>query len=131
VIALFVPLLHVTAAPKLLMQPLSLERPRRCGSLNHVVDVVNMIGRRPLIDDHTDTLKVQVPVKQPSDTDEKWGLAIPQHQEQCSQSPREVASTLTNATRLRRHGVPTRQCANMLPCCQLPCHLEKRRNESK
>jgi hypothetical protein len=25
----------------------------RCGSLDHVVDAANMIGRRPLVDDHT------------------------------------------------------------------------------
>jgi hypothetical protein len=41
------------------------------------MDAVNMIGHRPLIDDHTHTLKVQVAAKQPQDTNEKWGLAIP------------------------------------------------------
>jgi hypothetical protein len=87
---------------------------------------VNMIGRRPLIDDHMHTPKVRVPVKQPQDADEKWGLSIPQCQEQCLQSPREVASTLTIAMGLHRHGIPTWQHANKLPPCQLhPCHLEK------
>jgi hypothetical protein len=42
---------------------------------------VNMISCWPLIDDHTHMLKVRVPAKQPRDTDEKWGLAIPQCQE--------------------------------------------------
>jgi hypothetical protein len=98
----------------------------RCGSLDHVADVANMIGCWPLVDDHTHTPKVRVPEKQPRDTDEKWGLAIPQCQEQCPQSPREVANTLTIAMGLRRHSIPTRRCANVLPRCQLrPCHLEK------
>jgi hypothetical protein len=61
----------------------SLKHPSRCGSLDHVADAANMIGRRPLIDDHTYTPKVRVPTKQAWDTDEKWGLAIPQRQEQC------------------------------------------------
>jgi hypothetical protein len=102
-----------------------------CGSLNHVTDATNMIGRRSLVDDHMHTPKVRVPTKQPLDTDKKWGLTIPQHQEQCPQSPREVASTLTFAMGLRRHGIPMWRCANVLPHCQLPCHLQKRRNESK
>jgi hypothetical protein len=95
----------------------SLEHPHRCGSLDHKADVANMIGRGPLIDDHTHTSKVRVPMKQPRDTDEKWGLSIPQRQEQCLQSPQEVASMLTIAMRLHRHSIPTRRCANMLPRC--------------
>jgi hypothetical protein len=54
------------------------------------------------------------------DTDKKWGLAIPQRHEQCLQSPRGVASTLTIAMGLRRHGIPTRWC---------PCHLEKEKKK--
>jgi hypothetical protein len=46
-----------------------------------VMDAVNMIGRWPLIDDHTHTPKVRVPMKQPQDTDEKQGLAKTQCQE--------------------------------------------------
>jgi hypothetical protein len=36
-----------------------------------------MIDHWPDVDDHTHTPKVRVPMKQPRDTDEKWGLAIP------------------------------------------------------
>jgi hypothetical protein len=54
----------------------SLERPPRCGSLNHVADAANMIGRRPLVDDHMHTPKVRVPTKKPRDANVKWGLAI-------------------------------------------------------
>jgi hypothetical protein len=36
----------------------SLERPPRCGSLDHVADAVNMISHRPLVDDHTHRPKV-------------------------------------------------------------------------
>jgi hypothetical protein len=59
----------------------SLERPPRCGCLDHVMDVVNMISHWPLVDDHTHTPKVRVSTKQPRDNDEKRGLAIPQCQE--------------------------------------------------
>jgi hypothetical protein len=59
----------------------SLKRPPWCGSHDHVADALNMIGRRPLIDDHTHTPKVRAPMKQPRDTDKKWGLVISQHQE--------------------------------------------------
>jgi hypothetical protein len=86
---------------------------------------VNMIGRRFLIDDHMHTLKVRVPTMQPRGADKKWGLAISQHQEKCSLSPQEVASTLTIAMGLRSHGIPTRWCAKVLPRCQLHCHIEK------
>jgi hypothetical protein len=55
----------------------SLECPPRCGSLDHVTDAANTIGRWPLVDDHSHTPKVRVPMKQPRDTDEKRGLAIP------------------------------------------------------
>jgi hypothetical protein len=41
----------------------SLERPPRCGSLDHLADAMDMIGRRPLIDDHTHMAKVRVPMK--------------------------------------------------------------------
>jgi hypothetical protein len=95
-----------------------------------MVHVMNMIGHRPLVDDHMHTPKVRVPVKQPQDADEKWGPAISQRQEQCPQSPQEVASTLTITMGLRRHGIPTRRCTNVLPCCQLPCHLEKEKKTS-
>jgi hypothetical protein len=106
----------------------SLECPPRCGSLDHVADAVNMISCRPLIDDHTHTPKVRVPTKQPWDTNEKWRLAIPQRQEQCPQSPRDVASMLTIAMGFCRHDIPTQWCANVLHRCQLhPCHLEKRK----
>jgi hypothetical protein len=59
----------------------SLERPPRCGSLDHMMDAANMISHWPLIDGHMHTPKVQVLAKQPRDTDEKRGLAIPQCQE--------------------------------------------------
>jgi hypothetical protein len=85
-----------------------------------------MTGHKPLIDDHTDMSKVQVLAKQPWGADEKCGLTISQCQEQCPQSPREVASTLTIAMGLHRHGIPTRRRVNVLPRCQLPCNLEKR-----
>jgi hypothetical protein len=61
----------------------SLERPPRFGCLNHLAFVADMIGLRPLIDDHTHTLEVRVPTKQPWGVDEKWGLVISQRQEQC------------------------------------------------
>jgi hypothetical protein len=109
----------------------SLERPPQSDSHDHVADAVNMIGRRPFVDDHTHMPKVQVLAKQPRDVDEKWGLAISHRQEQCPQSPWEVASILTIPMGLHRHSVATRWCTNVLPRCQLPCHLEKRRNESK
>jgi hypothetical protein len=96
-----------------------------------MVNAVNMIGHSPHVDDRMHTSKVRVPMKQPQDADEKWGLAISQRQEHCPQSPQEVASTLTIDMGLRRQGIPTLWCANVLPRCQLPCHLEKRRNESK
>jgi hypothetical protein len=105
----------------------SLKCPPRCGSLDHLADVANMIGRRPLIDDHMHMPKVRVPTKQPRGADEKWGLTISLHQEQCPQSPQEVTDTLTIAMGLRRHNIPRRGRANVLPRYQLPCHLEKRR----
>jgi hypothetical protein len=46
-----------------------------------MMDAVNMIGHWPVIDIHTETPKVRVPVKQPRGTDEKRRLAIPQCQE--------------------------------------------------
>jgi hypothetical protein len=42
-----------------------------------VTNAANTIGRWPLVDDHPHMPKVRVPAKQPRDTDEKWGLAIP------------------------------------------------------
>jgi hypothetical protein len=99
----------------------------QCRSLDHLVNAADMISRRPLIDDHMHMPKVRVPAKQPQGTNEKCGLAISKYQEQCPQSPWEVASTLTIAMGLHRHGIPTRRHANMHPRCQLPCHLEKRR----
>jgi hypothetical protein len=96
-----------------------------------MANAANIIGHRPLIVDHMHTPKVRVSAKQPRGADEKWSLAISQRQEQCPQSPREVASMLTIAIGLRRHGIPTRRCTSMLPHYQLSCHLEKRRNESK
>jgi hypothetical protein len=109
----------------------SLECPPRCGCLDHVANAANMIGCRPLIDDHNHMPKVQVLMKQPRDADEKWGLTISQRKEQCSQSPREVASMLTIAMGLHRHDIPMRRRANVLPCCQLPCHLEREEAKSK
>jgi hypothetical protein len=103
----------------------SLKCPPRCGSLFHMSDAVNMIYHRSLIDDHMHTPKVQVPTKQPQGVDEMWGLTISQRQEQCPRSPQEVAITLTITMGLRRHSIPTRRRANVLPRCQLPCHLEK------
>jgi hypothetical protein len=64
-------------------------------------------------------LKVRVLAKQPQDPNEKCGLAIPQRQEQCPQSPREVASMLTITMGLHRHGIPTWWCVNVLPHYQL------------
>jgi hypothetical protein len=55
----------------------SLEHPPQCGSFDHMVDAVNMIGYRPLIDDHTHMPKIRVPAKQPRDADEKWGSLYP------------------------------------------------------
>jgi hypothetical protein len=57
-----------------------------------VTDAVNMISHRSLVDDHTHTPKVRLPVKLPQDSDEKWGLTILQCQEHSPQSPREHAS---------------------------------------
>jgi hypothetical protein len=59
-IASFIALLHVAAALKLLVQPLSC-LPRTSTSVckpQHVADAVNMIDHRPLVDDHMHTLKV-------------------------------------------------------------------------
>jgi hypothetical protein len=71
-------------------------------------------------------------MKQPRDTNEKWGLTIPQRQEQCPQSPWEVASMLTIAMGLHRHGTTMRRRANVLPHCQLhPCHIEKEKMRLK
>jgi hypothetical protein len=86
-----------------------------------------MIGRRSLINDHMHTHKVRVPMKQPRGFDEERGLAIPQCQEQCPQSPREVASILTIAMGVHRHNIPTRWRTNVLPHCQFPRRLDKRR----
>jgi hypothetical protein len=70
--------------------------------------------------------KVRVPAKQPQDTDEKRGLAIPQYQEHGPLSPREVSSILTITVGLRRHDISMWWRMNVLPRCQFrPCHLEK------
>jgi hypothetical protein len=97
------------------------------------MDAMNMIGRRPLIDDLMHTPTVRVPTKQSRDTDEKWGIAIPQCQEHGPHSPQEVSSILTITVGLHRHDIPTHWHVNMLPHYQLrPCHLEKREeDESK
>jgi hypothetical protein len=63
--------LHAVEQPTLL----GLERPPRCKSLDHLVNVADMIGRRPLVDHHTYTPKVRVPTKQPQGSDEERGLA--------------------------------------------------------
>jgi hypothetical protein len=105
----------------------SLEHPPRCGGLDHLVNMANTISHRSLIDHHTYTPKVPVLMKQPWGSNEERELAISQHQEQCPQSPREVASILTITIGLRRHNTPTRRCTNVLPCYQLPRHLDKRR----
>jgi hypothetical protein len=52
-----------------------LECPPQCRSLDHLADAVDTIGRRPLVDHHTYTLKVQVPTLQPQGSDEERGLA--------------------------------------------------------
>jgi hypothetical protein len=61
----FVAPIDVAECPSFLciLSHASLECPPRCGSLDHVADAVNMIGHRPLIDDHTHTPNVQVPAK--------------------------------------------------------------------
>jgi hypothetical protein len=107
----------------------SLERPPRCGSLDHLADATDMINCRPLVDDHTHTPKACVPMRQPRGVDKKWGLAISQRQEQCLLTPREVASMLAITMGLHRHDIPMRRCMNVLPHCELPCHLEKRRKQ--
>jgi hypothetical protein len=80
----------------------SLERPPQCGSLDHVTDAVNMIGRWPLIDDHMHTPEVRAPMKQPQDTDEKQGLVVPQCQEHGPYSLQEVSNILTIVVGLHR-----------------------------
>jgi hypothetical protein len=95
----------------------SLERRPRCGSLDHVADAANIISCWPLVDDHTHKPKVCVPVKQPQDTDEKWGLIVPQRQVQCSQSPRDVANMLTIIMGLCIHGILMQWRVNVLPRC--------------
>jgi hypothetical protein len=74
-IAPFVPLLHVVAAPKFScsLSHASLECAPRCGSLDHAMDAANTIGRWPLVDDHPHMPKVRVPMMQPQDTDEVPG----------------------------------------------------------
>jgi hypothetical protein len=52
-----------------------LECPPRCRSLDHLADVADTIGRRPLIDHHTYTPKMRVPTQQPQGSDEERGLA--------------------------------------------------------
>jgi hypothetical protein len=101
----------------------SLKCPPRCGELDHLA---NAISRRPLVDHHTYTPKVRVLTKHHQGSNEERGLAIAQRREHCPQSPREVANILTIAMGLRRHSIPTRQCKNVLPRCQLPRHLDKR-----
>jgi hypothetical protein len=86
-----------------------------------------MIHHRPLVDDHTHTPSVQVPTKQPQGSDEERGVAISQRQEQCPQSPQEVASILTIAMGLRRHIIPMRRHTDVLSRYQLPRHQDKRR----
>jgi hypothetical protein len=104
----------------------SLERPPRCGCLDHLVNVVDTIGCRPLVY-HMYTPKVRVPTKQSQGSDEEWGLTISQRKEQCQQSPQEVANMPTIAMGLHRHSISTRWGTNIFPCCQLPRHLEKKR----
>jgi hypothetical protein len=105
----------------------SLERPPRSDILDHLEDMADLIYCGPLIDDHTYMPQVRVPSKQPRGSNEKGGLAISQQQEQCSPSPRKIASKLTITMRLRGHGISTWCGANMLRCRKLPCRLEKRR----
>jgi hypothetical protein len=52
-----------------------LERPPQCRSLDHLTNVVDTIGRRPLVDHHTYTLKVRVSTQQSRDSNEERGLA--------------------------------------------------------
>jgi hypothetical protein len=102
-----------------------LERPPRCGSLDHLVDATNTIRHRPLVNHHTYMAKVRVPTKQTQGSDEERGLAISQRQEQCPQSPREVAITQTIAMGLCRYNIPMQRRTNVLPRFQLPLHLDK------
>jgi hypothetical protein len=77
--------LHVAEWPKLLcnISHASLERPPRCESYDHLTDVADMIGRRPLIDDHVHLPQLRVPTKQPRGADKEWGLTKTQRREQC------------------------------------------------
>jgi hypothetical protein len=56
----------------------SLKRPPRSGSLDHLAKVVDIIGRRLLLDDHPHMPEIGVPTKQPRGSDKKWGLTITQ-----------------------------------------------------
>jgi hypothetical protein len=106
----------------------SLEHPPQCRSLNHLLDATDTIGCRPLVNHHTYTPKVRVPMKQPQGSNEERGLARTQRLEHGPQSPREVADILTIAMGLHGHIIPTWRRTNVLPCYQLyPCHLDKRR----
>jgi hypothetical protein len=51
-----------------------LEHPPQCRCLDHLLNEANMIGHRPLIDDHTTTPKIRVPTKQPCCFDEERGF---------------------------------------------------------
>jgi hypothetical protein len=52
-----------------------LKHSSRCRCLDHLVNTVDTIGRRPLVDYHMYMPKVRVPMKQPRGSNEERGLA--------------------------------------------------------
>jgi hypothetical protein len=52
-----------------------LECPPRCRSPDHLADAADTIDRKPLVDHHTYTPKVQVSTQQPQGSNEERGLA--------------------------------------------------------
>jgi hypothetical protein len=99
-----------------------------CRSLDHFADAEDTIGRRPLIDHHTYTPKVQVFTQQPRGSDEEQGLTGTQGLKHGLQNPRDVASVLTITVELHGHSMPTRWRTDMLSRRQLhPRHLDKGR----
>jgi hypothetical protein len=105
-----------------------LEHPPWCRCLNHLTNVVDTIGRGPLVDHHTYTPKVWVPTKQAWGSDEEQGLTRTQRWKHGPQNPWKVVSILTIAVGLYGHNIPTWWRMDMLSCCQLhSCHLDKGR----
>jgi hypothetical protein len=56
----------------------SLDRPPRGGSLNHLANMADMIGRRLVVYDHMYMPEIRVPSKQPQGSNEERGLTITQ-----------------------------------------------------